>query len=328
MAKVLITGATGFLGEYLVKQFIKDNEVYALGRNADKGELLSSLGAVFCKGDFTNKAECSRYFKDIDYVIHAGALSTVWGAWEDFYNANIQGTRNVCELCLENNVKRIVYVSSPSVYSEKRDRYDIKEDDFDKNNELNFYIKSKIASEEVLKEYREKGLYTVVIRPRGLIGVGDTSLVPRILHANNKIGIPLLNKGVNYVDITCVENVAYACDLCTTSDNINGEVFNITNGEPREFKGILEEFLQSIGESPNYLRIPFGIIYGAASLIEFIYKLFNITKEPVFTKYTVCTLGFSQTLDISKAEELLKYKPIKTISEEIKEYGEWWKNNK
>ena len=85
-----------------------------------------------------------------------------------------------------------------------------------------YYIKSKILAEDIIKEYHEKGLYTVVIRPRGLFGIGDTSLIHRVLRANSKIGIPLLNSGKNFVDITHVKNVAHACFLAAVTENING----------------------------------------------------------------------------------------------------------
>lgn len=328
MEKILVTGATGFLGKYLVKQLVDDGyEVFALGRNERAGKVLVALGATFCAGDFTDKDSCRSYFEGVDYVIHAGALSTVWGKWEDFYNINVEGTRNVCELSKEHNVKRMVYVSSPSIYSGKQHRFDIKENEFDKSNKLNYYIQSKIMSEDIIKEYNEKGLYTVVIRPRGLIGIGDTSLIPRILKANDKIGIPLFNGGTNYVDITCVENVAYALSLCIKAADIDGQVFNISNGEPMEFKNILEMFLKSINKEAKYLKLPFGLVYGIAGFLEWIYKTFNKKGEPALTKYTVCTLAFSQTLDISKAKEKLGYKPIMTLSEGILQYGEWWKEH-
>lgn len=328
MDRVLVTGATGFLGKYLVQMLLdKGYEVYALGRNKTAGAALEKTGAKFCEGDFTDKESCSKYFSGIDYVIHAGALSTVWGDWKDFLNSNVKGTRIVCELCAQNNVKRLIYVSSPSIYSGKMDRFEIEEPDVDTSNELNYYIKSKIMAEKIIKEYNQKGLYTVTIRPRGLIGVGDTSLIPRILKANDKIGIPLFNKGQNYVDITCVENVAHALILSVSAQDISGEVFNITNGEPMKFLDILLLFLNSINKSPKFLKLPFGLVYGIASMLEFFYKTFHIKGEPALTKYTVCTLAFSQTLNINKAKEKLGYEPIITIKEGILNYGKWWLEN-
>ena len=242
METILVTGATGFLGKYVIKESEKENvKIIAIGRRENIGNSLKSDKTEFYKIDFSNIEELEKLFKShkIDKVIHAGALSSAWGKWEDFYNSNVLGTENIAKMCLKYNIKRLVYISSPSVYTEKKDRLNIKEDEVDETNELNYYIKTKIMSEKLLQDYIEKGLYTVILRPRGLIGIGDPSLIPRLLNANSKIGIPIFNEGKNLVDITCVENVAYACVLALNAENIKGEVFNITNGEQAKFKDIL-----------------------------------------------------------------------------------------
>lgn len=330
METILLTGATGFLGKYIIKELEKkDVKIIAVGRNEKIGQALNNERCLFFKADFSNTEEIEEVFKKykIDKILHAGALSSAWGKWDDFYKSNVIGTENIAELAKKYNVKRLVYISSPSIYSEKRDRLDIKEDEVDETNELNYYIKTKIMSEKILRHYNENGLYVTIIRPRGLIGIGDPSLIPRLLNANKKIGIPIFNEGKNLVDITCVENVAMACVLALEKENINGEVFNITNDEPIEFKTILEKFLKSIDMPGKYLKLPFNLVYNLAGIIERIYKTLNIRKEPALTKYTVCTLGFSQTLNINKAKDMLGYKPRKTLEEGINDYGKWWKEN-
>ena len=87
-------------------------------------------------------------------------------------------------------------------------------------------------AEKEVEKWGKRGLETVILRPRGLIGIGDTSLVPRILHVNDSIGIPLFRGGRNLVDLTSVENVALACELSLTVKGAQGKIFNITNGEP------------------------------------------------------------------------------------------------
>lgn len=323
---VMVTGATGFLGEYLVRCLVPEYRVLALGRNREQGMYLEKLGAVFCQGDFTDKSSCDAYFQGVTYVIHAGALSSSWGKWEDYYKTNVLGTETVARLCMKYGVRRLVHVSSPSIYTEKHDQYDIREDQAPTQNELNHYIKSKLFAEWRLKKWNEKGLETVVIRPRGLIGIGDTSLVPRLLRANSRVGIPLFNNGRNLVDLTSVENVALTCQLAMTTKGVNGEVFNITNGEPAPFKELLEEFLAAIDEAPHYLNLPFHLVYRSAAALEWVYRTFHLPGEPLLTRYTVSTLGFAQTMDISKARRLLGYQPEKTLSESIREYGVWWRS--
>ena len=240
---ILVTGATGFLGEYLVRRLVKEYRVLALGRNREKGRQLAAYGAVFCQGDFTDRESCASCFEGVDYVIHAGALSTVWGKWEDFYRTNVAGTNLVAGLCLEKGVRRLVYLSSPSIYTGKEDQYNIREDQAPRQNDLNYYIRSKLMAEGVLHRWNTKGLETVILRPRGLIGIGDTSLVPRLLRANRKTGIPLFRNGGNLVDITSVENVALACELAMKAQGASGKAFNITNGEPMAFRRPLEWYM-------------------------------------------------------------------------------------
>lgn len=326
---VLVTGATGFLGKYLIEELSSSYDIIAIGRNEKVGQALNSEHCKFYRVDFSEMSSLEEKLSgiDIDFIIHAGALSSAWGAWEDFYKCNVVGTKNVAEFAIKKGVKRMVFVSSPSVYTAKKDLFDIKEDEYNKDNKLNYYIKSKIMAEDIMKKYQEKGLYSVVIRPRGLIGIGDPSLMPRLMRANKKIGIPIINKGKNLVDITCVENVALACRLAMEQPDIYGEVFNITNGEPSEFKVLLEKFCTAADDNPKFLNLPFGLLYCFASITEGFCKLFRIKKEPVLTRYTICTLGFSQTLNIEKAKNKLKYVPKISLSEGIEKYGKWWKEN-
>jgi len=325
---VLVTGATGFLGQYLVRRLAVHYRVLALGRNREKGQELEKYGAIFCPGDFTDGQNCAKYFRGVKYVIHSGALSTVWGQWENFYQTNVWGTTRIAKWCYENHVQRLVYLSSPSIYTKKEDQYAIREEDSPKENNLNEYIRSKLMAERELKKWEKKGLETVILRPRGLIGIGDTSLVPRLLRANERIGIPLFHGGKNLVDLTSVENVALACELAMTASGASGQIFNITNGEPAEFKELLDLFLASAGEKAHYRKLPFNLMYLIAASLEKAYRFLRFPGEPPLTRYTVCTLGFGQTMDISRAREILKYQPEKMLRESITEYGEWWRQQK
>ena len=84
-------------------------------------------------------------------------------------------------------------------------------------------------AENIIKSSK---LNYMIIRPRGLFGVGDTSIIPRLLELNKKIGIPLFVEGKQKVDITCVENVAYALRLALENNQYSREIYNITNDEP------------------------------------------------------------------------------------------------
>ncbi|MFI3255687.1 MAG: NAD-dependent epimerase/dehydratase family protein [Eubacteriales bacterium] len=326
--RVLVTGATGFLGAYVIDYFEKQGcEILAVGRNQKRGKELKSKQTIFFCGDLTDPKTAEAICKNIDIVIHASALSTIYGKYEDFYQANVQATELLCSSALQEKVKRFVFVSSPSIYAEKRDRLEIKEEDAIQEKNLNYYIKTKKLAENVVKNYGERGLDYVILRPRGLFGVGDTSIIPRLLDVNQGVGIPLFFGGRTVVDMTCVENVAYALYLSATKEEAINQIFNITNGEPRVFCEMLDELFEIIGETAHYRKLPFQVMYHLAFLLEGMHYLFRLKKEPRLTRYTVSTLAFSQTLDLQKARDLLGYEPIISLKEGIENYGQWKKSH-
>ena len=319
MKKVLVTGATGFLGKYVVEELVEHGyQVRAFGRNRAIGQSLVNASVTFIQGDLTNQEDLTKACQEMDMVVHAGALSTVWGPWEDFYQTNVLGTKYVLEACREANIERLVYVSSPSIYAAPRDQLDIKESDAPQENSLNNYIRSKLASEKLFKDYPD--VSSVILRPRGLFGIGDTSILPRVLNLSQKIGIPLIGDGRQLMDMTCVENVALAIRLALETPQAAGEVYNITNGEPRVFRDLIEETLRGLGYPIRYRKIPAPLVSAISSILEFIYKNLKLKGEPALTRYTYYLLRYSQTLDISKAERDLGYRPKITISEGIEQY--------
>ena len=319
MKAVLVTGATGFLGKYVVEELVEYGyQVRAFGRNSKVGRSLENSSVSFFQGDLTKADDVLEACKAMDLVVHAGALSTVWGPWEDFYQANVLGTKYVLEACRQTGIQRLIYVSSPSIYAAPKDQLAIKESDAPEENNLNNYIRSKLTSEKLFKDYPD--VPSIILRPRGLFGIGDTSILPRVINLSQKIGIPLIGDGRQLMDMTCVENVALAIRLAIEAPEAKGEVYNITNGEPRAFRDLLEESLTGLGYPIKYRKIPASLLAGIASSLEFLYKFLNLKGEPPLTRYTYYLLRYSQTLDISQAKRELGYRPKISISEGIEQY--------
>ena len=302
--KVLVTGATGFLGKYVVDELLEHGyEVYANGRDQKKLDTLKSHHKI--QGSLATLNQLSLA---VDAVIHCAALSSVWGSKKEFYDANVLGTRQVIDFSRRNGVKRLVHISSPSVYSTRAERLNIKESEVDPKNELTNYIWSKLRSEELVNA-ANSAFETVILRPRGLIGAEDPSILPRFLKVNRSIGIPLINAGKQLVDLTCVENVALACRLALESEKAPGNTYNITNGEPRELRQVIEQLFTMINEKPKYLPLKEPVLYTLASLIEGVARILKLPAEPYLIRYSVITLAYSQTLDINKARQELNYEP-------------------
>jgi len=315
-ARVLVTGASGFLGGYVVPDLQRHGyEVFAAGRNTQAlARVADSEHRV--PGDLVSLRTLDL---PVDVVIHCAALSTPWGPWRDFREANVAGTGHVVEFARRNGVRRIVHVSSPSVYAAARDRLAIREPDVDRSNRLNGYIRSKIAAEDLLLEALDAGTIpeVVIVRPRGLIGVGDPSLVPRLLDVHTRIGVPLFDGGDNLIDVTAVENAAAALRLAVTEGNGAGGVYNISNGDPRRFRELLTTLLELMGQAPRFRPVSRRVAWTLASALERVCAVLPGRPEPPLTRYTLSTIAYSQTLDITRAREELGYRPEMTLDDAL-----------
>ncbi|SMH48318.1 Nucleoside-diphosphate-sugar epimerase [Rathayibacter oskolensis] len=323
--RVLITGATGFLGGYAVREFLAaGDEVVAAGRNPVALERLRAEGAETIEADLAGLAAMPIR---ADVLVHSAALSSPWGRWSEFHEANVAGTEAMIDLAQRSGIRRFVFVSSPSIYSARRHQHGVREEDFDPDSRMSLYIRSKIEAERLLQAALAGGRLAelVILRPRGLIGVGDPSLIPRFIQASRRRGIPLFDGGRNVVDVTCVENAAHALLLAASAPRAAGSVYNITNGEPQPFGQLLDRFFAAMGEKPRYITVDLRVLSALAVVLEKVYALLPRGTEPPFTRYTVATLAYAQTLDISRARAELGYEPTVPLEEGIRRVGEHYR---
>ncbi|WP_223067237.1 NAD-dependent epimerase/dehydratase family protein [Paenibacillus caui] len=323
---VLVTGGTGFLGSRLA---LKLNElgyqVTAIGRNEAAGHKLANDNIHFVRCDLRDTEQVFRLCRDKDYVFHCGALSSPWGKYKDFYDINVGGTHNVIEGSKKAGIKRLIHVSTPSIYFDMKDKWNIAESDPLPIRPINHYAKTKLMAEQLCDAAYKAGLPVIGIRPRGLFGPGDTSIIPRLIRANSKFGVPIINKGKALVDVTYVDNVVDSLIRCKDSDNSTlGKMYNITNGEPMYFIDLIERVFRQLNLDFRPRMISFDTAYRVASMMELMSKTILFGKEPILTKYSVGVLAKSQTLSIKAAQEELGYQPRISIEQGIEQFARWW----
>ena len=112
--KALVTGGGGFLGRYIAEQLLQRGyEVTVLARGQYPG--LQGLGMTLLRGDVTCADDVDTAVQGKDVVFHVAAMVGYWGRYQDFFNTNVNGTRNIIRSCQRHGVKKLVYTSSPSV---------------------------------------------------------------------------------------------------------------------------------------------------------------------------------------------------------------------
>lgn len=310
MSRCLVTGATGFLGGTIVRRLqSKGHDVIATGRDGERlgglpiaderKRLAFDLGTV-------EPVRLAQTLGDLSCIIHCAGLSSPWGRRSDFEHSNIRATENVIALAKACGVRHVIYISTPAIYFRFRDQWDVSEDAA-LPPPINEYARSKALAENVV---RESGLAYTVVRPRGLYGQGDMALLPRLIRAAKSGPLPRFRKGAATTDLTHVDDAVDAIiAIVEKRDAAVGQTFNVSSGEAVSIQHIVEQAARASGVEPAWRDVPVFPVLAAVRAGEFIAALRPTRPEPRVTAYSLGIFAFSQTLDITRIERQLKWKP-------------------
>lgn len=256
--KILLTGATGGLGFRTLEKLIENpkiEKIIATGRVIRPTHFVEHSKVNYILGDLENADFVSELVKKADYIIHAAALSSPWGKYSEFEKVNVFTMNNLINAAKIHNIKRFVYISTPSLYFNGQDRFDVKESEQLPTTFVNAYSKTKYEAELALEK---SGIPYVTLRPRALIGRGDTIIMPRLIRAFEEGKLKIIGNGKNIVDLTSLANVAESIELALfVNDAGLNQIYNITNGEPVQLWETIEKVLTLLGHEMNKKKVPY-----------------------------------------------------------------------
>lgn len=323
---ILVTGATGFLGfrltEFLVAQGVA---VIATGRTLKTQLTVNSPLVKYVLGSLEDESFVASLFngEKPNAVVHCASLSSPWGKKELFHASNVLSQQYLMQAAVKNGIRRYVYISSPSIYFDFSDRFDVTEETALPAKFVNDYARTKHEAELLL---HNSDLDYVILRPRAMIGRGDIVIMPRLIRAYEEGRLRVIGSGKNVADLTPVANVvdAIVCGLCA-NDNALRQAYNISNGSPVLLWEAITDMLKTLGLEPPSKKISAATAYKIAGGMEWFYRNFLSAKEPALTRYSVGTLAASFTMNIDKAKNLLQYQPRVSVSEAMGEFAAWYK---
>ena len=307
--KILVTGATGFLGGEIARALMaRGDDVTATGRSARKGAELAQSGMSYVAADLSVSAEASalKIHGFFDAIIHCAALSSPWGRYELFERANIDATKNMLELARVTHCQKFVYISSPSIYFAFKDQLGVGED-MPLPAPVNHYAKTKALAEQHVRAAND--INSVILRPRALYGRGDTSVLPRLIRALERGKLPLLRGGQAVTNFTHVSDVARAALLAVDTDVPNGRAYNIAGSEDVNVKSMAEKIAAHMDIDFRWKKLPLPVALGAIRSLEALHKLRAGQPEPIVTAYSLGLFAYSQTLSIERAKKELGWSP-------------------
>lgn len=324
MMKILVTGATGFAGGHILRYLTKKNgieNVHGTGRSKQIAKELQSEGFKILVGDLLDLDFVVDKLSGYDIIIHCAAKSSMWGSYDSFYQANVVATQNLLQVVA--NEKQLVYISTANIYFNYTNCFDVSEDEVYPDSFSNHYAATKfLAEKEVLKMVDRA--YVTILRPRAIIGIGDTIVFPRVLRAYSKGRLRIVGSGNNQIDFTSINNLCHAIHLCITKKEIaKNQTYNVTNGDVVKLWVEIKNVLNGLGFDSNLKYIPYRIAYLFARYQELITD--ENEKEPTMTCYGVGVLNYSINLNIDKIKKELAYEPVESSKQTLDDFINWYK---
>jgi 2-alkyl-3-oxoalkanoate reductase len=323
----LVTGASGFLGSYVVEQLVaRGDQVRAYCRG--ESQELRRLGVQIVQGDLRDREATIAACKGADAVFHVGGVSGIWGPWRHYFESNTLATQHVIEGCRRYGVGRLVYASSPSVTFDGRDQCGVDESAPCATRWLCQYPHSKaLAEQAVLGANGAGGLLTCALRPHLIWGPRDRHLIPRLLERQRAGQLRRVGDGHNLIDITYVENAAAAhlraADALLAGSAVCGRAYFISQGEPVNCWVWIDEVLKLAKLPPVDRSISLRLAWTAGAVLEALHRVVRNREEPRMTRFLAAQLGRSHYFNIGRAKADFGYSPRISIADGMHRLAEW-----
>ncbi|MCY4128215.1 MAG: NAD-dependent epimerase/dehydratase family protein [Gammaproteobacteria bacterium] len=326
MGTVLVTGGSGFIGSTIASAYARTGRPV---RVIDKQRGPLREGISFEKLDLTNYPAVEHACREVETVIHCASLvQTRNNARDAVWATNFGGTQNVIAACREQDVARLIYVSSASVVYDGRDVEDGDESLPYATAAPSVYVESKIAAEKAVLDFAAEGTTRAcALRPHLVFGPGDNRLIPNFLARRGRMRE--IGNRSHLSDFLYIDNfvdAVQAADARMADDSaISGEAFFITNGEPLAFFEFVERVLAAIDHPAILGRVPSWVAYLAATIVEFYYQLMSreIIPEDGVSRFAIRYLTTHHYFCSKKAQKMLNWRPRIPIDVGIERTAEY-----
>jgi nucleoside-diphosphate-sugar epimerase len=315
--KVLVTGGTGFLGNWLVRRLIAEGyPVRVLARKLSKIDHLNAMGVEIFFGDVADLESLTAAFQGIDLVLHAAADTA--GNAKAGELSTIQGTKNIIDLSRRFAVRKLVYVSSCSVYGVA----DYKEGDVvtEESSLERFperrghYSLAKLKAEQIVTEaMADKNLPIVCLRPGTYFGPGGDIFTPMMgLSAGHKM-FAIIGRGDFILPLVSIDNLVDAIIAVMRKDESNGRIYNVVDSDLPSKRQYVESLLKKLYPQAKYLYLPYTIFYGIVYLQEIMIGM--LKRSPFLTRYRLVSSQKKISYDSSRIRNELKWTPPSTMQD-------------
>jgi nucleoside-diphosphate-sugar epimerase len=323
---ILVTGGTGFTGSHLVKRLLSQGHVVRVLDN-QRGLFyseLEGLGADITQGSITDTKLVEQLIQGCTIVYHlAAAFRKINDPKEEYWNVNVNGTRNLAEASLKQEVKRFVYCSTQGVHGH------IKTPPGNESSPItpaDYYQYTKYQGEIVVNEFAKQGLSIVILRPTAIYGPGDPGRWLILFRQVSKSRFLMFGNGKTNYHPLYIDNLIDAFELAVEKESAIGGTYIIGDNHYYSLNEIVEHVGEALGKKTQMVHLPFIPLWLLALATEILYKPLNISP-PLFRR-RVDWFRQNRAFDISKAKRELGYHPRVDFPTGLRCTSKWYLENK
>ena len=317
--KILVTGATGLIGSYLIRKLVNKGytNISAIILPDDSSTLIAdaSENIKWCVADVTDQVSMDEYFVGIDTVIHCAGMISFWkNEFKQMYDVNVTGTNHVVNLCLEHEVRQLIHLSSIEALGKSEDGSPMNEkNEWKEEMQHTQYANTKYLGELEVWRGNAEGLNTIIYNPALVLGTGFWNSGPMKMIKDIYQGLDYYPKGS-----IAVMDVRDLADLI---------ISNLDKSSLYGNRMILGSYNKSYQELMNgiatHLKVakPSKLLQGATAQLaivwEHIKSLFTNTK-PLINKETFLVSNEKLEYSFEKLHAQIEFSPIpfeKTIAD-------------
>jgi nucleoside-diphosphate-sugar epimerase len=256
MSEVFVTGGSGFIGGRLIERLRLDGHaVRALARSSGAAERVRARGAEPVQGDLCDVTAMRAGADGSELAFHAAATLGDWGPAELFERGNVQGTANVLRACADAGVRRFVHVGTEAALLAGRALVDVDESAALRPDSPALYSSTKARAEQAVLAANRERFETVVVRPRFVWGVGDTTLLATMVELVRRGRFAWIGGGRHRTSTTNVDNAVEGLVLGAARGR-PGNAYFVTDGEPVVVPRVRQQAARHAGGSATLTHDP------------------------------------------------------------------------
>lgn len=317
--KVLVTGATGFVGSYVTEQLVQEgHQVRALVRPSTDSAWLQALGVKCVTGDLADLNSLRQAVEECQIIYHLAAVTSRHnGTMADYREVNVDGTRNLAHAATRAGVTRLVHVSTLGVHGSK---FTPPLDEQTPIAPNTTYRKTKWQAEQVVRGVHALGKLPVVIARIGsIIGPRGTNWIG-LMKAIGSRRFGYVGNGSNRVQLTDSADIAQGIIRCGTVPGIEGEIFALAGPKSVPLSDFVGHLARELGVPSLHKHspaLPFWLFQQCAD------RCFSVTgiELPFAHRYSLFFTDY--LISIAKAQQRLNYAPLISLEESIHQTVKW-----